>query len=154
MPTLTYKASDVAQYILDLLIDQGPSLSTPLKTEDIYYGDQALIPRTPAVTVEPGSVDRTLVGAPNAHTSNTVRVILMVYWQQYEVGKGKQFNDKSGDVFAESVADLLNADLQMGGYVMHGFVTSVEPGYTSRSRNTYRTTRITWEGLSHTRMVA
>jgi hypothetical protein len=144
---LTDKPSVVVQAHVNLLITNKIALGLA----DVFYGDQALIPRTPSVCVEAGPFDQEAnrVGGRLA-TENTFRDYLLVY-----VGKVQdvQANYKKSLELAEAIRDLLNLDLQLGGLVVHGYVRSIEPGYVRKRDALLKVERILWQGMSQSRIV-
>jgi len=140
--------SVLTQYIVDMLSADpslGGLLTTPL--QDVWYGDEALIPRFPTVTVESSGITSILSGAPY-RTDNDIRIILIVYASKVQPGETTR---KEADQLAYSVRSKLHTDRTLGGLVIHGFVSSIEYGYTVR-RTTgataalIRAARLTWDG--------
>jgi len=135
----------ISQYIKDLLAN-----NTTLGLQDVWYGDQQLVPRVPAAAVEPGTLRRSLGGvSPGGVTENYIAVYVMVYHAGI---KDTQTTKKECDEHAEKIITALHADLTMGGLVIHGFCTEVDPGYATRGGELFFATRIQWEGLTKTRL--
>lgn len=137
----------VVQEVYDLLTNAKAELGL----EDVWYGDQNLIPRYPAVAVEAGPFNRDLSGiGGKGLTDNRIRVLLLLYLAKIQ---DVQVTRKATDELAERIMDKLHEDVTMNGTVIHGFVTAIEPGYATRGGTLMRTTRVTWEGLTKTRIV-
>ena len=118
------------------------------RPEDVTYGDQDKIPRTPFLCVESGPKTRTIDGkGASGRTENNFTVFIMCYISNI---RSVQENREDADLFAEQIEALLHSDVQLGGIVIHGFVTSIEPGYATRSGALMRVARITWQGLTKT----
>lgn len=143
MANLTADISVLSTYIHGLVEDEKASLSL----EDVWYGDQQLIPRTPAVTIEPGRVDTTLNNT-GMQATHEFEVELLVYHSELlEVNTTRLECIQLG----ESIRDLLNSDKQMDGHVVHGHVSRFEPGYATR-QVLLQAVRLTWNGMSKTRI--
>jgi len=122
--------------------------ATQLGFEDIFYGDQELIPHTPAAAVEPGSMQRQIGGImPGGQTLNTFQVYVFVYHCPIQ---SPQVTRKECDQLAEQVQRIFHTDVTLGGLVTHGFCTNSESGVTVRGGAMLRTHRITWSGISKT----
>lgn len=141
---LTDRSSEVTTYISNLLKER----MIELEIKDVWYGDQNNIPRFPAVAVEPGPFNRGLSGiGGKGRTDNTITVYLLVYNNNIkDVQKTRQDTDQ----LAEQLMDVLHEDVTMGGLVIHGFVNTIEPGYTVRGNNLLRSSRVTWTGMTKT----
>lgn len=139
--TITGSLVTVADALTAKLVANKESLGI----EDVFYGDQNLIPRSPAVCVETGNKARALAGATR-RTDNIFVVYILVYHSEI---RSPQSNRRAADALAESIETLIHQDPTLGGLVTHGYVTSVEPGYVDRP-NTMRACRITYEGQSRT----
>lgn len=134
----------VVQAVYDLLTNSKVALGL----QDVWYGDQNLIPRYPAVAVEAGPFTRQLAGiGGKGRTDNQIRVLLLVYSAKIA---DVQTTRKATDILSETIMDKLHEDITMGNTVIHGFVTAIEPGYATRGGTLMRTTRITWEGFTKT----
>jgi hypothetical protein len=119
-----------------------------LGIEQVFYGDQDLIGATPAVAVETGPLTQTLAGV-SYRTENTFVVFFLVYHGEL---RNKQATKKACEELAEAIRTEVNANLTLDGLVLQGNVTNIEPGYAIRSNTMMRTTRISWTGISKTRI--
>ena len=110
----------------------------------VFYRDQNKVPFTPAVCVEPSTKRRDLQGVPRA-TRVTMEVVLLIYL--YRIGS---LEDVGADVdtLAEDLEAFLHLDPQMGGQVIHNYVSTVEYGYAQRDTSLFRTVRMTLEADS------
>lgn len=130
--------SAITQAVVDLLAGDST-----LGLSKVYYGDQAGIPEVPSATVEVGSADRQYTQT-GLQTTRTIPVIIVIY--HAKVGD-VQIIKKDLDDFAQSVEDKLHTDSTLGGLVINGLVTSIEPGLASVGRAQFHAHRLTWEGL-------
>lgn len=116
----------------------------------IFYGDQLKIPSTPAICVEAAPFTRVIDGiGGKGRTHNTFVVHLLIYLVQI---RDIQQIDVDIQIFAEAVMDKLHTDVTIGGVVTHGYVTSIEPGYSTRAGKLYRSARVTWEAITKTQI--
>jgi hypothetical protein len=145
--------SEVAQRILNLLEDGAQVLFGD--DYQVLYGDQNRVGVTPTVCVEAGATSRSLAGAPS-RTENILTTYIIIYWAKVD---SNQKTKLDAEQCAESVARYLDRNLILerggdGGIVIHGFVSSIEPGYSfkgqSTSRTLYYSVRLTWTGKTKT----
>lgn len=135
----------IGDYLFNLLSE----LKTSWQVEDIWLGDQNLLPHTPAACVIVGPQERTLVGAPR-QVEAIHEVGILVYHCRLQ---DSQITEDECNKRAEAIVQSLNLDAQLGDsddyLVIHGMVVKVEPGYIAKdSGNWYRSSRITWSGKS------
>jgi hypothetical protein len=140
----TDKPTVVSQYIYDILSDNAAMRTLGL--EDVWDGEQNLIPRIPAISIVVGSYSRELTGVP-FRTDNVFTIFLMMYHAKIQ---DIQLNQRECNARAEAVMDFLHTDKTMGGNVIHGYVVAMEPGYLAVGRSMTYVTRLTWTGLTKT----
>jgi hypothetical protein len=141
----------ITQLLVDKIAANAASYTIPIAPEDVMYGDQDRIPRTPFVCVEPNDKQRTLKGVPNM-TENEFQIFILLYHNKVQ---DNQLTRKEIDQFAYEVEQLIHQDLQLknGGLtpnMIHGFCQSNESGYTFKAGTLYRTARLTYRGLNKT----
>jgi hypothetical protein len=117
--------------------------------QDIYYGDQTLIPRSPAVCIETGEKVRELNGAPR-RVLVTLPVYLLVYHNALMPSSDTQRHDN--DLLAETIEAELHNHKDLGGIVVHCYCTALEAGYQLKSGTLWQTTRITLEATSQVQL--
>lgn len=142
MVALTESSPVLTDYIYNML--NAPAMKTSLGVKDVWYGDQTKVPQVPCLVVESGTSRRTLTGAPSRTDINFV-VHVTVY---HAAISDTQANRRACDTLARAVEAQLHSDKQMGGNVIHGFCTSIEPGFAFKGGALMHATRVTWEGLS------
>jgi hypothetical protein len=130
----------VSEYLFDLITQN----KTPLGLQDIYYGDQALIPRTPALCVESDTKTREIDGAPR-RTLVQLNTFLILY---HSPVKDIQKTRKDVDILAEAVETLVHADAQMNHLVIHSLVTTMQSGYAMKTGTQIRSCRLTVQATS------
>jgi len=130
--------SIITQAIVDLLAGDST-----LGLSKVYYGDQAGIPQVPSATVEAGTAERSY-NQTGLQTNRTVPVIIVIYHGKVA---DVQSIKKSLDQYAQAVENKLHEDSTLGGLVISGIVTSIEPGIAAVGKSQYLAHRLTWEGL-------
>lgn len=136
----------VTDYIKALMVSNAATLGLA----DVFYGDQNLIPQTPAVCVEGMLKDRKIPEGTTSHrTFNQMSVLLMVYHSEMDSNEATQ---RDVELLAESIESLLHNDVTMGGNVIHGYVVQLEPGRAMRNRVLLRSARMVWQGQTLTRL--
>jgi hypothetical protein len=150
---ITDSMDTVAQYVVDKLKTNYAALTSMVdgevgSSDDVYYGDQELMPRTPSICVDPGTEQRTLQGV-SFRTDNNFVVYIYVYHAKIQ---DNQLTRKEVQQVSEAIATLLHQDPQLGGLVIHSYVALNESGYTYRGKTMYRTNRLTFEPYSKTRL--
>lgn len=130
--------SVITQAVVDLLAgDEDLGLA------NVYYGDQVGIPQVPSATVEAGSAERTY-NQTGIQTNRVVPIIVVIYHGKVADVQGIK---KELDQFAKAVEDKLHLDNTLGGLVISGIVTTVEPGVASIGTAQFYAHRLTWTGL-------
>jgi hypothetical protein len=109
----------------------------------VYLSDQELVPAFPSASVEAPTKRRTIKATRQFKV--TFRIPILIYH-----GPLKSTTTVQSEVMAtaESVENLLHADFTLGGRVLFGYVTSIEPGVVVRSSAVLRSSRLVWEALS------
>ncbi len=133
--------SDVAiivQATIDLLKGDAS-----LGLKDVFYGDQTGIPRTPAVTVELGGKERSY-NQTGLFTNLDFSLSIIVY---HGLLADVQTIKKELDQFTQAIEDKLHADNTLGGLVISGLVSSVEPGTAIVGQAQFYAHRMTWEAM-------
>lgn len=120
-----------------------------LGLQDVFYGDQSRIPRTPAVCIEPGGKERVLNGMPR-RTDVTLTVYLLVYHYQLT---GPEAVRENNDNLAEDIEAVLHLDAQfrdVGGAptVVDSMVRNIESGVQAKTNSLFRASRLTFEARS------
>jgi len=151
--TVAQMPSEVATRIFDLMSDNKTALLTSQGT--LLYGDQNRIPTTPTLCVESGATARVLAGVGGrGRTENDLVCYLLLYWAKVDTN---QKTKKDSELCAEAIAYYLDSNVTLerngdGGIVIHGYVSSIEPGYSRRNEGStlMYSVRLTWTGKSKT----
>ena len=144
MAPLTKKSSEASKYIQNLLA--GDASVRAFGVQDVFYGDQVKLQRTPAIAVHPGTMARRLYEA-SLRTENTFPIFILCYYGKIQ---DIQTNELASDQLAETVVDVLHANFQLGGLIVNGHASLIDPGVAVRSGAMLRTTRITFDCMSIT----
>lgn len=139
----------VTQAVVDRLRTAASVAAIGLRdADDVAYGDQKLIPRTPYVTVESGSLERSIAGiGGKGQTLNDFTVYILAYTSKVQ---SNQENRKQSDALSTTIVRQLEDDIKFGELLIHSHVQRIEPGFTTRSGDLMRTVRLTWVGQSKT----
>lgn len=140
MPT-TNSIVAVVDYIKATLLEANAS---SLGLQDVFYGDQDLIPRFPAAAVEPTSMQEEPSGE-GFSKNNRFQVLVIIFHSK--IGDN-QTTKRECDLFAEAVKDVLNGDRQLGGLVTHSWTSATDYGFAVRGKVTIQATRILFEAIS------
>lgn len=142
---LTDSYVTVAQAVNSILVANR----TTLGLQDVFYGDQNRIPRTPAACVEPGGKSRTLNGMPR-RTDLTLTAYVLVYHFRLATAEAVRLEN---DTLAEDIEAFLHIDAQLKdtegeAVVIDSMVTSIESGYQMKANSLFRASRLTFEARS------
>lgn len=119
---------------------------TALLIQDVYYGDQTQLPRTPAVCVAPGTKRRLWSGA-TLRTENTFETYVYVYFAKVQ---DVQLNTHGAQTLADAVEDLVMQDIRLGGKVIWTLCSTNEPGMINKMGSLLVGNRLTFESMSKT----
>lgn len=139
---LTRSEEVVASYILGLL----QNAPVDLGIQQVFYGDQTLLPKTPAVCVAPGNKTRSWSGA-TLRTENMFETYVFVYYGKIQ---DVQLNTHAAQTLADAVEDLVMADIKLGGIVIWTLCTQNEPGMISKQGSLMIGNRLTFQSMSKT----
>jgi hypothetical protein len=134
----------IATYIYTKL--NNPTNKTALGLVDVWYGDQDLLPHTPAACVAPGTKQRQFQGA-TFRTLNTLTTYILVYYGKIQ---DVQQNLHSATSLADNIETLIHSDLLLGGNVVSVLCTQNEPGMISKAGALLMGARMTFESQSYT----
>lgn len=139
----TSKSEVVANYIYQMMITNKAALSVA----SVWYGDQELMPLTPALCVSPGNKKREFQGA-SFRTLNTFETYILVYYAKIQ---DVQQNLHGTTVLADAIEDVVHSDLTLGGNVVAVLCTQNEPGMINKAgTGLVMGARLTFESISKT----
>jgi hypothetical protein len=118
-----------------------------------FYGDQATLPTTPSLCVEPGEKSRDLSGAPR-RTMVSITIYLLLYISHIAT---EQANREKSDLLAEQLEDFIHQDPYIKDAngedrVIDSMVTKVEFGYQNKRDSLYKTAMLTIEAKVQTQL--
>ncbi len=129
--------------VTDAIRDVLDAAKVELGLDEVYYGPQDLMPTFPSVYVRSGPLDRTI------HATHQwaldLNVIIDLFYGTIQSG---EINQYEAEQKADQIATKLHEDDYLGGKVIFGFVTRIEPVTVRRNDVMIRTIRITWTGDS------
>jgi hypothetical protein len=143
---LTDQNEVVANYIYTMLNESANK--TALGVVDTWYGDQTLLPHTPALCVAPGNKQRTFQGVP-LRIQSTFETYVMVY---FAIIQDIQQNLHGATTLADSVELLIHSDIRLGGNVVSCLCVQNEPGMITKSGNLVIGARLTFQSISKTNL--
>jgi hypothetical protein len=141
---LTDSAEVVATYILNKFKD--PTVMTNLQLQDAWYGDQDLMPRTPAICITPGVTKREFRGA-TFRTLNTIETYALIYWGKIT---DIQVNLHNAQNLADLAVHTVHSDLTLGGLVTAVLCTECDPGLINKAGVWMMGARLSFESISTT----
>lgn len=147
----TDKVTVVAIAIKNLLVVNQLTLGL----EDVLFGFQNMIPRSPTAVVSSGTKRRVLAGvsAPGGRTMNYLPVFIDVHSSR--VGpESEEQKQLALETLADNIETLIHQDTTLGGIIIHGFVQSSDPGVSFIGNSQFNTVRLTFEGQTKTYLSA
>jgi hypothetical protein len=150
----TKSAYEVALYLKSFV----EGLKSTLGIEDVFYGDQRVIPKSPTVCVEPAVRIKRWNESGQA-THNDIGVHLIVYMAGGPQPDGVLVIQAQCDELTDALSDLVDKDgvasfsggTQFGGLVIDGIVTRTEYSYALKGNSgLMRANRLTVECRSKT----
>ncbi len=134
----------VTKYILDKLSASAATLGADPR-KSFYYGDQVLVPTTPAFCVIPGPETSQYDGVGGRPVIITFQTFVMVY--AYKV-QDVQLNMRTALQLATTVKHIIHPDVRLGGNVIDCFCSNVDPGYAVRRGDLIAAARMTFRSRS------
>jgi len=125
--------------------------------QDVWFGDgeNDTLPRSPCLVVEPGLLRSPLAGVPS-QVENSIGVELLLYHTTLNASRADSRRETMG--LADVIRTWLHnnhLNLQNAGgdrIVIHGWVTTLEPGYAYKTSTLYNAVQMTWTGITKTRL--
>lgn len=132
----------VADHIFTLLDTNKGTFTTPV--QDVFYGDQSRIPRTPAITVQASTKVRELAGAPR-RSQNTFEVFVNIFFSNV---RDITLNHREADQLAEEVEAKIHENVTFDGKVINSMVVLNESGFLNRDDSQFRGNRLVVQAMS------
>lgn len=150
--TSPYALSDSTLEIAERFAQILDEVKETFFIKDVWFGDQAMIPHTPAICVEPGVERRLLEGIPDM-TRMEIDTTFLVYHSI--VGREQQQAKKDSIAFAKNIQHYLHANhlilMSKDGtrqLTIHSFCTDFDPGYSYKPRTLYNAVQMTWTNIT------
>lgn len=142
---------DVANRFFTILDE----VKAELGIQDVWFGDQILVPRVPAVCVEPGTERRQIQGVPDM-TLMLIETGFYIYHSK--VDRTQQLARRECNAFAQRIKNYLHVnhlrlysdDTNTQQLTIHGFCTLLDPGYTYRQGTLYNAVQMVWTSTTKT----
>jgi hypothetical protein len=138
-------SAEVVATALKAVID---AQATALGIQETFYGDQTILPKTPAVCVSPGNKSREFQGA-SLMTQNTFETYVYVYFGKIQ---DVQENLHSAQALADSIEPVVHANMTLGGTVIWTLCIQNEPGMVNKQGSLMMGNRMTFQSSSKTRL--
>ncbi|HEY9660603.1 MAG TPA: hypothetical protein V6C65_19275 [Allocoleopsis sp.] len=113
--------------VADFLFNLINTNKVTLGLNEVYYGNQTMIPVANAAVITPGGKSRVLSGVqgPGGQTTNTLNVIIAVHRSKVGVEDTERH---AVDNIATAVERLVHQDVTCGGIIIHGMIDDVSRG--------------------------
>lgn len=147
--------SEVAQRIFDLINHVTNKANLITADGTLFYGDQDRLPTSPTVCVEAGPTVRPMASAakPGGMVENQHEAYILVYYGSVQ---SNQDNKIEAEQLAEGIVAFFDSNVRLEGpageegIVIHGWCTSIDPGYSIKEGTLWTAVRIVWQGISKT----
>lgn len=121
-----------------------------LGLDDVFYGNQRMLPRASSAVVIAEGKARQLAGvtAPGGRTMNELMVSIDIHRSKVGVEADER---EAVDEIATDVETLLHSDTTIGGIIIHGFIRSVQRGEIEFAQNSmFRSVHMSFVGQTKT----
>lgn len=141
---------------IELLLQHNIDNGNSLGINDLIYGDQDRIAQDRTVCIESGDTTSPLAGVPSM-VQRQHECFILCYYARYD---NEELRKYDAEQFANGIEDYLNQNLTLAlpdgsdPIVTHGWVVSNSPGYTYKQNSLIKASRLTWNGISKTRLGA
>lgn len=130
----------------EYLVEKAQQNKADLGLADVFFGDQALLPRTPALCVEPDAKSGNV--NPTRKAEYEITFYLLVYYDKIQDSIS---NRKGLLALCDALETLYNSDQYLGidamsGLVIHNYISRVESGYVAKGQSLMTAARMTWTG--------
>ena len=140
---LTTSPVEVVHALMDICVANQDTLNLG----GIFYGDQDKLPANNIVCFEVDTKDSVLNPTRKAKIAFTIYVL--VYSARVD---SPELNREDADQLGVNLEALFDADPQLNGLLIHGYVSQLASGYSTKDqgRSVVRSCRLTYEGISQT----
>lgn len=147
----------ISERILTLLDAAKASLTYDgITVQDVWYGDQGILPRTPSLCVIPGFA-RFELHAAQAMTENLIDTYFMLYHSP--VSEQQQSLKRTVGLGNEVKTWLHRNHLQLYAangdrLTVHNHIIELDPGFAYKESTLHHAVRMTWRSVTKTRLLA
>jgi hypothetical protein len=151
---MTQPLTDSTLVIANRFFDILDANKASLGIQDVWFGDQQLVPRVPALCVEPGTKRRVLQGVPDL-TLNEIDTHFLLY---HSPVADSQTSRRAAIAFAEAVETFLHENhLRLHAangdqLTIHGFMAEMDPAYSFRPGTLHHAAVMTWTSTTKRRL--
>jgi len=134
----------VTAYLVNLMKDNANAWGV----QEVFDGPYQLIGPVPAIGVEPNRINRDWAGAAGVGTmraKNLIQILINIYHGRLQEAA---INHRQCMERSELVVAKIHEDKQLGGLVVHGWVTVEQYGIARANSGLLWTTRLDWTGES------
>lgn len=140
----TNSLDEVAQALVDVI----KASAGPLGLKDVWYGEEDLVPKTPAVSVVPDRKRRDIIET-GYMARNDFEVVITLFHSRLA---SPTLVRRETIQLAEQLEDVIHADRTLGGLLVHSYVTELTPGFVRRGNVVMKATQLGWSGFTKTRL--
>jgi hypothetical protein len=112
---------------------------------DVFYGDEKKLPHTPTVCVVPGPESTSYNGVGGRPVMKLFTTYVMVYYGKVQ---DHQVNVHASLTLANTLMNVIHADVTLGGNAIDCLVTNLDPGMAVKSGSLYDASRLTLRSRS------
>jgi hypothetical protein len=146
--------TDSSLVIAERFYQIAHSVKYQLGFMDVWYGDQNLIPQTPALVVEPGTKRRELSAAQD-HTSNQIDTYFLIYHSPVsEMQNARRETIAVAEALERYLhrnhLRLFDAAVPANQLTIHGHNVELDPGYQFKGNTLYNAVQMTWRSITKT----
>jgi hypothetical protein len=143
---VTFPLTRSGELVATAILTAVQNAPVDLGIQDAFYGDQTILPKTPAVCVAPGNKTRDWSGA-SLRTENIFETYVFVYFSKIQ---DVQLNTHGAQTLADAVEDWVMQDIKLGGIVIWTLCTQNEPGQITKQGSLMVGNRLTFQSMSKT----
>lgn len=149
---LTDSTETVSNYLYLALLGDAVPLGLPTvgvkgdgTFNSVWYGDQAMLPVTPAICIVPGAESSVYNGVGGRPVLMTFETFVMVYFGKIQ---DAQQNKHQSLTLANAIKRFVNIDITLGGNVIDCMCSNIDPGVAVRMGALMDATRMTFRSRS------
>lgn len=141
----SYKASVIGAALVDVIDAEKVALGL----KKVWYGTEPLIDKTPCVQVDVTEIVKNIATASTPpNTTNDIDAHIYIYYSRFGP---QEMVRKECDALLESLVTVLEADFTLGGLVIFGHVTRINPvGISETANEMLKSGRLVWSAKSRT----